>query len=132
MSLSAVMLTGLAVPAMAAEGNVTKITNDKGRTIQFADTGITELMTATAPVTREQLVTFICRYTDWKGLELPSKTVDLSQYQDADEISGWAMDFVVRTLEAGIINGKSEDTLAPQGTATRAQIAQIFMNLLAE
>ena len=58
--------------------------------------------------------------------------MDLSQYQDAGEISGWAKDFVVRALEAGIINGKSEDTLAPQGTATRAQIAQIFMNLLAE
>ena len=45
MGLSAVMLTSLAVPAMAAEGDVTNITNDKDRPIQFVDTGITELMT---------------------------------------------------------------------------------------
>ena len=85
-----------------------------------------------ASVTREQLVTFICRYADWAGLELPSGTVDLTQYQDAGQISSWAKDFVVRALEAGVIQGKSADTLAPQGTATRAQMAQILMNLLAE
>lgn len=84
-----------------------------------------------APVTREQLVTFICRYADWAGLELSAGTVDLTQYEDADQISGWAKDFVVRALEAGIIQGHSSDALAPQGTATRSQIAQIFMNLLA-
>lgn len=85
-----------------------------------------------ASVTREQLVTFVCRYADWAGLELPDGTATLSQYQDADQISDWAKDFIVRALEAGIIQGKSADTLAPQGTATRAEIAQIFMNLLAE
>lgn len=84
------------------------------------------------PVTREQLVTFVCRYADWADLALPSGTADLSQYQDADQISTWAKDFIVRALEAGIIQGKSTDTLAPQGTANRAEIAQIFMNLLAE
>ncbi len=84
------------------------------------------------PVTREQLVTFICRYADWKGLELPSAAVDLTQYQDADQISSWAKIFVVRALDAGIIQGKSADILAPQGTASRAELAQIFKNLLAE
>ena len=56
----------------------------------------------------------------------------LSQYLDAHQISSWAKDFVVRALEAGIIQGKSADTLAPQGTATRSQLAQTFMNLLDE
>ena len=102
-----------------------------------AENGLTEGKSADRfapndPVTREQLVTFICRYADWAGLELPSQTVDLSQYQDAGQISGWAKGFIIRALEAGIINGKNANTLAPGGTATRAEIAQIFMNMLAE
>ena len=83
-------------------------------------------------VTREQLVTFLCRYADWVGLELPDQTVDLSRYGDADQISSWARDFVVRALEAGIIQGKNAETLAPLSTADRAEFAQIFQNLLKE
>ncbi|MBR5534709.1 MAG: S-layer homology domain-containing protein [Ruminiclostridium sp.] len=84
------------------------------------------------PVTREQLVTFLCRYADWKGLDLPSESVDLNRYQDAGQVSGWAKDFIVRALAAQIIQGKSDTILAPGGVATRAEIAQIFMNMLAE
>lgn len=127
-------------PLIVSENPFTDVAEDAwyAKAVTWAaENGLTEGKSADRfapndPVTREQLVTFICRYADWKGLELPSKEVDLSQYQDAGEVSGWAKDFVLRALEAGIISGTSEYTLAPQGTATRAQIAQIFMNLLAE
>ena len=85
-----------------------------------------------APVTREQLVTFACRYAEWAGLELSAASVDLTQYVDANEVSGWAKDFVVRALGSGIIQGKNAETLAPLSTATRAEFAQIFQNLLEE
>lgn len=84
------------------------------------------------PVTREQLVTFLCRYVDWKGLELPEGDADLSRFQDAGQVSPWAKDFIVRSLEAGVIQGKSDAELAPRRTAARAELAQVLMNLLAE
>lgn len=83
-----------------------------------------------APVTREQLVTFLCRYADWKGLDLSAGTMDLSRYQDAGQVSGWARDYVLQALKAGLIQGKSDTKLVPQGTATRAELAQICVNLL--
>ena len=99
--------------------------------IWAAETGLTTGVKADrfAPndqVTREQLVTFICRYADWAGVDLPQGDGDLSRYEDADQISAWAKDFVVRALEAGIINGKTDTTLVPGGYATRAELAAML------
>lgn len=81
-------------------------------------------------VTREQLVAFISRYSQWKGLELPANGADLSQYQDAGQVSAWAKEHITQALKAGLIQGKSATKLVPQGTASRAELAQIFVNLL--
>lgn len=82
------------------------------------------------PITREQLVAFLCRYAQWKGLELPTSDVSLDQYQDAGQVSSWAQTHITQALKAGLIQGKSATKLVPQGTASRAELAQIFVNLL--
>ena len=82
-------------------------------------------------ITREQMAAILMNYAEYKGQDVTA-SADLSGYADADTVSGWATDAVQWAVEEGLINGMSEDTLAPQGNATRAQVAAIFQRFLAE
>ena len=73
-------------------------------------------------VTREQLVTMLWRYAGE-----PAVSGGLSSWSDAASVSDWAQDAMVWALDEGIITGVTAVTLAPQGTATRAQCAAILM-----
>ncbi len=78
-----------------------------------------------APVTREQMVTFLARYAQYT-----EKTVtggDLSGYTDAGQVSDYAEQAMAWAVENGIIQGMTETTLVPRGTATRAQLAAIIL-----
>lgn len=57
----------------------------------------------------------------------PEVTGDLSAYSDASAVSGEAKDAVTWCVANGIILGTSGTTLAPTGTATRAQFATVLM-----
>jgi len=88
--------------------------------------GITDTTYAPASdVTREQFVTMLYRYCQAKGYVL-STTGDLSVFSDADAIHSWAKDAMQWAVGAGIISGMGDGTCAPQGLATRAQIAKIM------
>lgn len=76
-------------------------------------------------ITREQLATILWRYA---GQPSPSGT--LSGYSDADAVSDWAGQAMAWAVETGLINGMGGDTLAPQGSATRAQVATILMRFI--
>ena len=73
-------------------------------------------------VTREQMVTMLWRYAGE-----PESTVSLSAYTDAGSVSDWAETAMRWAIDEGIITGMTDTTLVPQGTATRAQCAAIFM-----
>ena len=73
-------------------------------------------------VTREQMVTMLWRYAGE-----PESTASLSAYTDADSVSDWAETAMRWAIDEGIITGMTDTTLVPQGTATRAQCAAIFM-----
>ena len=77
-------------------------------------------------VSREQMAVFFLRYAQYKGYDT-TQTTDLSGYQDASQISGYARDAVAWAAEAGLLTGVSQDTLLPLGTATRAQTAAVLM-----
>ena len=79
-----------------------------------------------AAVSREQMAVFFLRYAQYKGYDI-TQTTDLSGYQDAGQISGYARDAVAWAAEAGLLTGVSQDTLLPLGTATRAQTAAVLM-----
>ena len=55
----------------------------------------------------------------------------LSDFTDAEKISPWAKDAMASFITAGIASG-SNGTLLPQGTTTRAEMAQVLYNLLGE
>ncbi|MBQ1302641.1 MAG: S-layer homology domain-containing protein, partial [Firmicutes bacterium] len=79
-------------------------------------------------LTREQAATILKRYEEYKGGDV-SASADLSAYTDANRVSDWAEDAMKWAVGAKIINGTSATTLEPAGTATRAQMAQILMNM---
>ena len=80
-------------------------------------------------ITREQMASILYRYADYKGLDVSARA-SLDAYSDADSVSPWASDVMSWAVSEGIISGMTEDTLAPQGTATRAQVAAMFQRFL--
>ena len=74
-------------------------------------------------VTREELITMLYRF---KGA--PAVTHDLTNFGDYSSISSWAKDSLMWGVHEGYISGIDKNTLAPQGSATRAQLATILTN----
>lgn len=90
-------------------------------------TGMTEdTFAPNAAITREQMATMLYRYAKYLGLNTRAKA-DLSAYKDADSISAYAEDAMAWAVGVGLINGVTETTLNPAGTATRAQVATILV-----
>lgn len=93
---------------------------EKGREWAM-ENGISDGNNMMDSLSREQLVTMLWRYAD-----SPSSSHALSDYKDAAAVSDFAKDAFAWAVEEGIINGTTVDTLSPQGTATRAQVAAIL------
>lgn len=81
-----------------------------------------------APITREQLAAILCRYASINGLDTSARA-DLSAFADLSAASEWGVDALSFAAAAGLVKGTSDNELSPQGTATRAQIAVVFMRL---
>ena len=77
-----------------------------------------------ASVTREQMALILYRYAgspDASGMAQ-------KEFADSSSVSAYAVDAIRWAVHEGLISGMENNTLAPQGTATRAQVAQILMN----
>ncbi len=82
-------------------------------------------------LTREQLVTMLYRYAKAQQRDVSGKA-DLSSYADNAAISAYAREAMQWAVGAGIINGVGGNSLAPQGSATRAQLAMMISRFVAE
>jgi len=82
-------------------------------------------------ITREQFAAMIHRYAQLLGIctNVP-EFFNLDSFQDRDEISGWAEPYMDWAVFRELIQGVNAQTLAPSGTATRAQSAAILMRFL--
>jgi len=76
-------------------------------------------------VDREQMAAMLYRYETIKN-GAPAVSGNLSAYTDAGMVSSWAKDAVTWCVSGGIITGMTQTTVAPKGTATRAQCAAII------
>lgn len=76
-------------------------------------------------LTREQLVTVLWRYS---GSPVTGDPAMLNTFSDAALTSDYAQQAMVWAYAQGVISGNADGTLNPQGTATRAEIAQMLMN----
>lgn len=77
-------------------------------------------------ISREQLATMLYRYAGE-----PEVTGSITGFSDADKISDWATDAMFWATQTGLIGGMGDGRLAPQGTATRAQVAAILARFVA-
>ena len=77
------------------------------------------------PITREQLAVMLWRYSGSPAAG--SKELD---FNDTDEIGGYALEALRWAVENGILNGDGSGGLGPQGQATRAQVAQMLKNFI--
>lgn len=82
-------------------------------------------------MTREQMVTFLYRYSEMAGVDVSEKA-DLSSYTDASAISAYAVQAMAWAVAEGHIIGVTETRLAPRGDAIRAQVAEMIMRYLEE
>ena len=79
-------------------------------------------------ITREQMAAILYRYAQYKGFDVSvGEDTNILSYTDFDAISEYAIPALQWACGAGVIQGVTEDTLVPQGTATRAQVATILM-----
>lgn len=77
-------------------------------------------------VTRQQIAAILYRYGALKNYDT-AKKADLTAYTDVSEIADWAQDGIAWANAAGLITGRTETTLAPGGTASRAEVATMLM-----
>ena len=77
------------------------------------------------PITREQLAAIFYRYADYKGCDMTAKG-ELDKFRDAGKVSDYARAAMQWAVGSGLIQGKPDGVLDPQGTATRAEIAAML------
>lgn len=102
-----------------------------------AENGITDGTSETTfspnnPLTREQMATFLYRFANFEAGEPIEVTGDLSGYTDADLVADYAVDAMTWAVGEGVISGIGNNTLAPDNTASRAQMATVLTRYHAE
>ena len=86
------------------------------------------LFDPTSNVTREEFAQMMYNYASYKEYDL-TREGDLSQFEDASAISGWAETAMSWANGSGLINGhEATGLIDPAGTTTRAQAASIITN----
>ena len=78
-------------------------------------------------VSREQLASVLYLYAQFKGYDVSvGEETNILSYDDAFDISEYAIPAMQYTIGADIINGKTISTVNPKDNATRAEIAVIL------
>ncbi|MBQ4561212.1 MAG: S-layer homology domain-containing protein [Clostridia bacterium] len=95
--------------------------------------GIVSGMTANkfapnSPLTRAQMATLFYNYAKFKGMDV-SKSADLSRFYDYRNVPTWAKTGVSYCVAVGLMQGNANNRLTPADGATRAQLAQVMMNM---
>jgi hypothetical protein len=88
--------------------------------------GVSDGTNPGSSITRQQMVTILYRAAGLLGVAANGST-DLTSFPDAGNVSGYANEAMSWAVANGIVNGTTDGTLNPTGTATRAQFATILM-----
>ena len=83
------------------------------------------------PVTRQELVTFYWRYANLAGCDMTiSQGASLAEYRDGDSVKPYAKEAMLWAVDTGLIRGVDANTLAPNGTASRAMAATMLYRMV--
>lgn len=77
-------------------------------------------------ITREELVTLLYRYAQYFGHSCIGTSIE--GFADAGSVSSYAYNAVCWAYKAGVVTGTTGSRLNPQGTASRAEAAQMIMS----
>ena len=80
-----------------------------------------DAMDPNGTLTREQMMTMLCRAL---GIE-PEATCD-KEFSDSDEVSDWAEGYVNALVNAGIVDGVGNNTMAPTTDINRASMMALL------
>ncbi len=84
-----------------------------------------------ATITREQMALIMKNFAEYKLNTTVSANRDsVNVFTDHDKISSWALDSMAYCVEEGLVSGKGQNLLDPQGTATRAEVATILQKFI--
>ena len=79
-------------------------------------------------ITRQQLAAILFRYLEHRGADTAGRA-DLSRFSDTAAVADYAREAMAWAVSAGLLQGRSDGTLDPAGSATRAQTAVILQRL---
>ncbi len=75
-------------------------------------------------ISREQIAVMLYRYAEHKNYPISVNTTNhLAAFADGENVSAYAASVLQWAIGNGIISGREDNTLDPQGTATRAETA---------
>lgn len=80
-------------------------------------------------ITREQMAVILYNYAALKGYDVAG-SADLKAFTDAEGISSWALEPMKWANSEGLITGRTATTLAPEGSAIRAEVAAILQRFV--
>lgn len=103
----------------AAENNITEGTSET-------------TFSPNSALSREDMATLLYRFADFETEEPIEITGDLSGYTDADLVADYAVNAMTWAVGEGVISGIGNNTLAPDNTASRAQMATVLTRYHAE
>ena len=81
------------------------------------------------PISRQDMCVLLYNYSKIYGKTLPNSE-DRAIFKDDSKIESNAKEAIYALQQADIINGMGNNVFSPQGTATRAQVAQIYKNFV--
>lgn len=81
-------------------------------------------------ITREQMAAILYRYAKLKGIDGNSgESIDIHSFADFSDISEFAYEAIKYVVENKIMSGRTEDTINPKDTATRAEAAAVLSRI---
>jgi len=80
-------------------------------------------------ITREQIATMLYRYSSFAGVDT-SMTADITNFKDNSEVSTYAVDSVKWAVGSGLLKGRLDGALDPQGNVLRSEVAAILQRFV--
>lgn len=90
------------------------------------ENGISDGSNPDGSITREQLATMLWRYAGSPAGDGSA----IGRFTDSGKVSSYAVEAMNWAVGTGLFGGMGDGTLAPQGRATRAQVATILMRFV--
>ena len=83
-------------------------------------------------ITREEMAVILANVATYKKIVVADKAIDLKKFTDHAEMENDYLDEITLTMKLGLLNeeGIGNNIFDPKGSSTRAQAAQVQMNLV--